>query len=126
MTDYEAASLAAQQAALWIAAVSAIGACVSAAAATVAAVGIWRGIRAMVDANKERAVIVDRQREADDKRHAEAMAKADQRHAEAMADGARRHEENMTALKAVIAGLERQTASLEAVVEQAAPAKAEE
>ena len=33
----------------------------------------------------------------------------------------RRHEENMTALKALISGLERQTASLESVVERTAP-----
>ena len=159
MTDYEAASLAAQHAslaaqhtALWIAAVAAVGTFVSALASAAAAAGIWYGIRAMIRANKERAVILDRQREDDDKRHeatmaahAEAMAKADQRHEEAMAAHAetmaafaqqhqadeRRHEENMTALKAMIAGLERQTASLErqtasleTVVERTAPGPA--
>ena len=132
MTDYEAASLAAQHTALWIAAVAAVGTLVSAAAA-----GIWYGIRAMIRANKERAVILDRQREDDDKRHAEAMAEGARRHEENMAEGARRHEEtmaalaqqhqaderrheeNMTALKAMIA-------SLETVVERTAPAKAGE
>ena len=115
MTEYEAASLAVQQAALWIAAASAVGACVSAAAWTIAAVGIWRGIRAMADANKERAVILDRQREADDKRHEEAMQRQREATQQRREADERRHEENMTALKAVIAGLER-----------AAPAKAEE
>ena len=58
------------------------------------------------------------------RRHEEAMAA----HAEAMAEGARRHEEAMAALaiqgrslEALIAGLERQTASLEVVVERTAP-----
>ena len=110
MTDYEAAGPAAQQAGLRIAV--AVGACVSAAVAPV-------GIRAMVGANKERAVILDPQRESDDKCHEEAMAA----HAEAMAAGARRHEENMTALKARIAGLERRTTGLETVVERTASAK---
>ena len=123
MTDYEAASLAAQQAALRIAAV---GARVSAA---VPAVGIRRDIRAMVGADKERAVILDRQREAGDKRHEEVMAA----HAETMAEGTRRHEETMAALamrgrglEAMIAGLERRTAGLETVVERTVPTKAGE
>ena len=45
---------------------------VSAIAATVAAVGIWDGIRAMVSANKDRAGILDQQRDADERRHDEA------------------------------------------------------
>ena len=124
MTDFGQATLAAQHVALWIAVAGAAAAFVSAAAATVAAWGIWYGIRAMVRANKDRAVILDRQREADKRRHEEVMAA----HAEAMAEGARRHEEAMAALamqgrslEALIAGLERQTASLEAVVERTAP-----
>ena len=124
MTDFDQATLAAQHVALWIAAAGAVAAFVSAAAATVAAWGIWYGIRAMVRANKDRAVILDRQREADERRHEEVMAA----HAEAMAEGARRHEEAMAALamqgrslEALIAGLERQTASLEVVVERTAP-----
>ncbi len=114
MTEFEQATLAAQHVALWISAASA-------AASAAAAWGIWYGIRAMVRANKDRAAILDRQREADERRHKEAMAA----HAEAMAEGARRHEENMTALKALIGGLERQTASLERVVERTAPPPAE-
>ena len=93
MTDYEAASLAAQQAALWIAAAGAVAACVSAAAWTVAAVGIWRGTRAMVDADKERAVIIDRQREADDKHHEEAMQQRREAMQQRREADERRHEE---------------------------------
>ena len=96
---HQTATLAAQQAALWVAIVVAIATCISAIAATVAAGGIWYGIRAMIRANKDRAGILDQQRKADE----------------------RRHEENMVALKALIGGLERQTASLEAVVERTAP-----
>ncbi len=154
MTEFEAASLAAQHVALWIAAAAA-------AAAIVASVGIWHGIRAMVRANKERAVILDQQRQASERRHEEvmaahaeamaeasqrhekamaaheeAMAKANQRHEEvmagiasqrnaderrheeAMAEANQRHEEAMASLGGLIGGLERQTASLEAVVER--------
>ena len=124
MTDFEQATLAAQHVALWISAAGVGATFLSAAAATVAAWGIWYGIRAMVRANKDRAVILDRQREADERRHEEVMAA----HAEAMAEGAHRHEEAMAALaiqgrslEALIAGLERQTASLEVVVERTAP-----
>ena len=53
--------------------ISAAASVVSATAASVAAVGIWHGIRAMVSANKDRAGILDQQREADERRHAEAM-----------------------------------------------------
>ncbi len=132
--------------ALWIAAVGTGAAVVSAAAAAAAAWGIWYGIRAMVRANKDRAVILDRQHEADERRHKEAMAahaetmaaiaaqrEADgKRHEEAMNEGARRHEAAMDALAmqgrsldALIGGLERQTASLERVVERTAPPPAE-
>ncbi len=132
MTEFEAASLAAQHVALWIAAAAA-------AAAVVASVGIWHGIRAMVRANKERAVILDQQRQASERRHEEVMAahaeamaaheevmagiasqrEADERrHEEAMAEANQRHEEAMASLGGLIGGLERQTASLEAVVER--------
>ena len=100
MTGFEQATLTLQHVALWISAVAA-------AANVIAAAGIWHGIRAMVRANKDRAVILDRQREADDKRHkdamaahAEAMAEGARRHEEAMKEGARRHEEAMAALAA--------------------------
>ena len=124
MTDFQTASLAAQHAALWVAIAIAAASFISAGAATAAAAGIWYGIRAMVRANKARAVILDRQHQADERRHGEAMAAlADRRR-----DDERRHEENMTALadqrralEALIGGLERQTASLEAVVERTAP-----
>ena len=110
MTDFESASLT-------VAIVVAVATCISAIAATVAAGGIWYGIRAMIRANKDRAGILDRQREADERRHEEAMTKADQRHEETMAALA----DQRRALEALIGGLERQTASLEAVVERTAP-----
>ena len=80
MTGFETASLAIAAA--------------NATAAITAAVGIWHGIRTMVRANKDRAVILDRQREADERRHAEAM----RRHDEAMQAGDQRHAEAMAAL----------------------------
>ena len=61
--------------------ISAAASVVSAVAASVAAVGIWHGIRAMVSANKDRAGILDQQRDADERRHAEVMS----RHTETMA-----------------------------------------
>ena len=91
MTGFETASLAIAAA--------------NATAAITAAAGIWHGIRTMVRANKDRAVILDRQREADERRHveamrrhAEAMQAGAQRHAEAMQAGDRRHAEAMAAL----------------------------
>ena len=80
MTGFETASLAIAAA--------------NATAAITAAAGIWHGIRTMIRANKDRAVILDRQREADERRHVEAM----RRHAEAMQAGDRRHAEAMAAL----------------------------
>ena len=87
--------------------ISAAASVVSAIAASVAAGGIWHGIRAMVRANKDRAGILDQQREADERRHteamrrhAEAMQAGDQRHAEAMrrhTEAMRRHDEAMQA-----------------------------
>ncbi len=154
MTAFEQATLAVQHAAFWVAVVGAAAAFVSAAASAAAAWGIWYGIRAMVRANKDRAAILDRQHEADERRHAEAMAEGARRHEEAMAEGARRHEETMTALaaqrkadekrheEAMAEGarrheeamaaiamqgrrLEALTASLERVVERTAPPPAE-
>ena len=46
----------------------------SAVAAGIAAVGIWYGISAMVRSNKDRRDALVRQREAEDRRHGEAMA----------------------------------------------------
>ena len=95
MTGFETASLA-------IAGANAL-------ASITAAAGIWHGIRTMVRANKDRAVILDQQREADERRHAEAMRAGDQRHAEAMqalADQRREAAGQRRALEALIAGLE--------------------
>ena len=91
--------------------VSAAASVVSAIAASVAAGGIWHGIRAMVHANKDRAGILDQQREADERRHTEAMQAGDQRHAEAM----RRHAETMAALAD-------QRRALETLIARTAPA----
>ena len=77
----------------------------NATASITAATGIWYGIRAMVRANRERAVILDQQREADERRHAEAM----RRHDEAMQAGNQRHAEAMAAL-------ERQGAALDELI----------
>ncbi len=92
MTGFETASLT--------------NAAANAAAAVVAACGIWHGISAMVGANKDRAAVLDRQRQADERRHEETMA--------ALAMQGR-------GLEALSASLERQTASLETVIERTAP-----
>ncbi len=95
MTGFETASLA-------IAGANAL-------ASITAAAGIWHGIRTMVRANKDRAVILDQQREADERRHAEAMRAGDQRHAEAMqalADQRREAAGQRRALEALITGME--------------------
>ncbi len=123
MTEFETSSLI-------LAGVGAGASIISAFAASVAAVGIWHGIRAMVRANKDRAGILDRQYEADERRHTEvmrrhdeathrhieamrrhdeAMQAADQRHAEAMAalaDQRREAADQRRALEALIAGME--------------------
>ena len=102
MTGFETASL--------------VIAAANATAAVTAAAGIWHGVRAMVRANKDRAVILDRQRDADERRHAEAMRRHDEamqaderRHAEAMAalaDQRREADSQRRALEALIAGME--------------------
>ena len=107
MDEYQAATLAIRTYALW-AAYGQVAATLVIGGGQIAVV--LYGIRAMIPANRERAVVLDQQHQADDKRHEEAMA-----------EGARRHEEAMGALKALIGGLERQTASLETVVERTAP-----
>ena len=140
MTDFQTATLAAQHAALWIAAVAAVASLISAAASTAAAIGIWYGIRAMVRANKARAVILDRQHQADERRHEEAMAAlADQRrdderrHEEAMQaladrrhDDERRHEEAMTAHGEAMAALADQRQADERRHEEAMQALADQ
>ena len=72
-----------------------------------------KGLRLMDRSNRERAVALEQQREADERRHAEAMAA----HAEAMAENARRHTETMATLAA-------QSHALEALIERTAPTAA--
>ena len=117
MTDFESASLAVQHAALWIAIASAVASFISAGAYTAAAIGIWYGIRAMDRASEELAVLLDRQREADERRHEKVMAAfAQQRR-----DNERRHEKVMAEIADRRRALERPTASRQAVVERTAP-----
>ena len=136
MTEFEIASLAIQKTGLAIAAVSAI-------AAAIAASGIWWGIAAMMRANKERAAFLDQQREADERRHAEAMEEGRQRHletmaaldqqreaderrhAEAMEEGRQRHLETMAALAEQSRTLESVIRGLETVIERTAPRESE-
>ena len=108
---------------------------VNAVAACTAAAGIWFGIRAMVRANKERAGILDQQREADERRHDEAMRRHDEamhrhdevmrHHDEAMRAGDQRHAEAMAALNELIQAGQRQheatMRALETVIERTAP-----
>ena len=120
MTEFEIASLAFQEMSAWAGVGSAI-------AAIVAASGIWWGIAAMMRANKQRAAILDQQREADERRHAEAMEEGRRRHAETMEEGRRRHAETMAVLDRqrladdkrhleAMAALAEQSRTLEAVV----------
>ncbi len=100
MNEYEIASLAAREAALWVAVAQV-------AATLVIGIGqiavVWYGIRAMQRMGATRA------RE-QDQRHEEAMTRADQR-----------HEETMTALNELIRAGQAQTAALETVIERTAP-----
>ena len=103
------AGLAYQAAALgWTAPAiaAAVTSAVSALAALAAAAGIWYGIRAMVRANRERAVILDQQRQADERRHEETMAALN---------------ELIRASQAQSAALERQGVALETLIERTAP-----
>ena len=108
MTDFEIASL--------------VIAFANATAATVAAVGIWHGIRAMVRVNDERGQqqreALKQQREADERRHEETMTRADQRHEETMT--ALRHQ--AAALDELIRAGQRQTAALDELLRRPAPA----
>ena len=128
MTEFETTSLI-------LAGVGAGASIISAFAASVAAVGIWHGIRAMVRANKDRAGILDRQHEADERRHAEAMRRhdeatrrhdeamqaADQRHAEAMAALADQRREAAAAAADQHRALEALIAGMETMIERTAP-----
>ena len=92
MNEYEIASLAAREAALWVAVAQV-------AATLVIGIGqiavVWYGIRAMQRMGATRA------RE-QDQRHEEAMTRADQRHEETM----QRLDNQRRALEALIAGME--------------------
>ena len=100
MNEYEIASLAAREAALWVA-VAQVAATLAIGIGQIAIV--WYGIRAMQRMGATRA------RE-QDQRHEEAMTRADQR-----------HEEAMTALNELIRAGQAQTAALETVIERTAP-----
>ena len=99
MTEYETISLA-------IAAVSAFGSIVSAAAIAVAAVGIWVGIRSMDRANTARAA-----QAAEDRKEMQAQAAEDRKAMRAI----------MAALERQGAALERQSAALGEIVRRPAP-----
>ena len=101
MTDFEIASLTLQEIAAWAAVVAAVAAAIVGPAQCLL---IWKGLRLMDRSNRERAVALEQQREADEQRHAEVMAahaetmaENARRHAEAMEEGARRHAEAMAA-----------------------------
>ena len=94
MTDFEIASLTLQEIAAWAAVVAAVAAVVVGSAQCLL---IWKGLRLMDRSNRERAVALEQQREADERRHAEVMEEGARRHAEAMEEGARRHAEAMAA-----------------------------
>ena len=139
MTDYEtatiayqAASLAHQNAGVWVA--------IGQLAATLIVGGaqcalIWHGIRMMRRAADTRDRGLENQRDADERRHAEAMAALDKRHAEATAaldkrhaEAGQRHAEAMAALNELIAGsreqgaaLQTATAALRTLVERTVP-----
>ena len=116
--------------------ISAAASVVSAIAASVAAIGIWHGIRAMVSANKDRAGILDQQRDADERRHAEVMRRHDEavhrhdeamrRHAEAVQADERRHAEAVQADERrhaeAMAVLADQRRALETLIARTAPA----
>ena len=99
MTDFEIASLTLQEIAAWAAVVAAVAAAIVGPAQCLL---IWKGLRLMEGSNRERAVALEQQREADERRHAEAMA----------------------ALEAQSRALKTQSRALEALIERTAPAAA--
>ena len=90
MTEYEIASLGLREAAVWVAIVQAA---ISLGVGSVQCVLIWRGLHFMRRAADGRDEGLKAQREADDKRHNEAMKALADRHAEAMQADERRHVE---------------------------------
>ena len=117
---YQAASLAHQNAGVWVA--------IGQLAATLIVGGaqcalIWHGIRMMRRAADTRDRGLENQRHADDRRHAE----AGQRHAEAMVALDKRHTEAMAALDKrhaeTMAALADQRRALETLIERTAPTR---
>ena len=96
MTEYEIASLGLREAAVWVAIVQAA---ISLGVGSVQCVLIWRGLHFMRRAADGRDEGLKAQREADDKRHNEAMEALDKRHNEAMKAEADRHAEVMLAFE---------------------------
>ena len=94
MTEYEIASLGLREAAVWVAVIQAA---ISLGVGSVQCVLIWRGLHFMRRAADGRDEGLKAQREADDKRHNEAMKALADRHAEAMQADERRHNEAMKA-----------------------------
>ena len=111
MNEYEAATLALRESALWVA-VAQVVATVVIGCGQIAVV--WFGIRAMQTAG-------DRRARGQDQRHAEAMRRQDQHHAEAMRRQDQHHAEAMVALAAQGRALEAQTRALETLIERTAP-----
>ena len=140
MTDFEIASLAFQEMAAWAAIAAAV---VAAVVGPAQCLLIWKGLRLMDRSNRERAVALEQQREADERRHAEVMAahaEAMAAHAEAAKENARHHAEVMAAHAEAMAAraeaakegarrhaeamaaLETQSRALETLIERTAPA----
>ena len=119
MTEYEIATLAIREAALW-ATWAQVTAALAIGLGQIAIVAI--GIRSMQRAGERRAKEQD-QRHAEamrsqDQRHAEAMHSQDQRHAEAM----QRHAEAMQRHTEAMQRLDIQTRALETLISRTAPA----
>ena len=111
MNEYEIASLAAREAALWVA-VAQVAATLAIGLGQIAVV--WYGIRAMQRMGATRA------RE-QDQRHEEAMTKADRHHEETMIKARQRHEEAMQRLDDQRRALEALIAGMETMIERTAP-----
>ena len=117
MTDFEIASLAFREMAAWAAIATAVATAIAAVVVgPTQCLLIWKGLRLMDRSNRERAVALEQQREADERRHTEAMAA----HAEVMAA----HAETMAAHAETMATLAAQSRALEALIERTAPAAA--
>ena len=122
MNEYEIASLAAREAALWVA-VAQVAATLAIGIGQIAVV--WYGIRAMQRMGATRAREQDQRHEEAmtkaDQRHEEAMTKADQHHGEAMTKADQRHEEAMQRLDDQRRALEALIAGMETMIERTAP-----